>query len=107
MKPGYGFKLVQRAAGVSQTTPGYHRYGDTKGSDRRCKAKGDFVSHATGGVLVDFGARNVTEVENIPRVKHGVGPGIQFIPIETAKKNGHQQSGNLIIGYVALCVPAN
>ena len=45
-------KFVERAAGMSQTAPGDHRYHATTGSDDGREHQADLVAHATAGVFV-------------------------------------------------------
>ena len=55
------------------------------------------IADAAGGMLVDFFAGQVDEIEDFTGVKHGFGERGDLGAVQAAKPRGHEPSGHLII----------
>ena len=81
-------------AGVGERGAG----GGEDGGDQ----EGGLVAYATGGVLVDTedGGEGVERrgVEGVAGVAHGGGEGGEFVWVEAALEDGHEEGGYLRVG---------
>ena len=65
-KPRDALELVERTAGVAQTTARDHRHRHTAGGGDRRKDQARLVADAAGGMLVDLRSRDVGKVDHRP-----------------------------------------
>ena len=90
-------EFVQRAAGVTQTTPRNHRHIRTAGGDHRREHQRHHVAHTAGGVLVHHGAvqLQILPFEHTTRIAHGEGEGGALFDVQFVEKNRHAHRCNL------------
>ena len=95
---GDRLELVQGAAGVAEAAPGQLRHGRAARRDQRRQDQADLVADPAGRVLVHGGPGDGAEVEPVPGVDHGRGPGPQLGAVQAAEVDRHQQRGHLLVG---------
>lgn len=106
VETGDGFELVQRAAGVAEAAAGDHGDADAGDScdggmgEARCgedgaDEEGGLVTNSAGGVFVDGEGMERCRVKGLAGVAHGPGEGGEFVGVEAALKDGHQEGRDL------------
>ena len=101
MKPGIDFKLVERAAGMSQAAAADHGNRHAGGGCKRRQHKRSLVAHAAGGMLVDFLRRQRREIEHFARVQHRIRQRSSLGSRHAPQHHRHQPRGNLIVRDIA------
>ena len=66
--------------------------------------EGGFVADAAGGVLVDFFAGEIGEIQHFAGIQHDLGERGEFGTGHAANPDGHEPSGHLVVGNVAASV---
>ena len=93
-----GLELVERAAGVAETAAAHHRDLEAAGYGERGEDERDLVADAAGGVLVDLGAGQVAQVNDVAGAHHRVGEPRRLLRGHAAPEDGHEQRRRLVVG---------
>ena len=67
---GNSGELGERADGVIMLDATHHGHDHPGGHRQRNEHEGRFVTHSTGGILIDLRLRNVGEVDDLPGKHH-------------------------------------
>ncbi len=100
-------ELVERSAGVAEAAPGNHGNEHAARRYQRRETDGNLVAHAARRMLVDFGARNVVEVQHLARLQHRARERDGLRVRHAAQEDGHEERGHLVVGDLAHSVIAN
>ena len=101
-KPGNGFQLVQRTAGMAQTPAAHLRHRRAAGRHQRRQHQRGRIPHATGGMLVHLDARDGGQIRHVAGIPHGQGELRGFLIRHAVQPDGHQQRRQLIIRHALL-----
>jgi hypothetical protein len=95
---GDGLKLVDCAAGKTETTAGHFRHRHTGRCDQRRKNESGGIGNAAGAVFVDLDTGDSGQVDSSPGIGHGDGEGSSLGGGHAAEEDGHEEGGDLIVG---------
>jgi hypothetical protein len=101
-KAGDGFQLVERAAGVTQTTAAHLPERHAAGCDDRPDGERRLVAHPAGRMLVDhLAAERRPELDRLAAADHRVRQSEGLLPVQTAEVHGHAEGSHLIVRNLA------
>ncbi len=102
-----GLQLVERAAGVTESSAADHRHAQPAGGrDRRQHQRG-LVAYAARRVFVYLAAGQIGKIQHLARVHHRVGQSGDLGASHSSPENGHQPGGNLVIGNLVSRITAD
>jgi hypothetical protein len=94
-------ELVERAARMPEPATRDHGDVDAAGRHQWRDDETRLVADASRRVLVDLGAGQVGEVEDLPRPHHGFGEGDGLAIRHAAEVDGHGEGRRLVLGDLA------
>ena len=98
LEAGNGIELVERAAGDAEAAPGNHRHAEAEAREQRRERQRHLVADAAGGMLVHERALVLGKFQHVAGIAHGERERGGFGGVQSAKINGHEHRGHLVIG---------
>ena len=95
---GNGIQLVERAAGDAEAATGNHRHAKAEAREQRRERKRNLVADAAGGMFVHERTLVFREFQHVAGIAHGQRERGGFSGVKSAKINGHEQRGHLVVG---------